>query len=231
MSVPRHLGLIIDGNRRWAVKKGLSKLEGHHYGAEALRKLIPAIIQREIPVVSIYTFSTENWRRTAEEVSILMTLIGNVFRQYFDWFKKRGARVRVSGRIADFPEEIQKVFSEAIEATKENTKLVANFCLSYGGREEIIRMAKKLAEETGGQAEAIAKIDEAAVERNLYTSGLPDVDLVIRTGGDQRLSNFLPWQCAYAELYFTKTLWPDFDARELDKALEYFAETKRNFGK
>ena len=231
MSVPRHLGLIIDGNRRWAARNGLSRLEGHRHGAEALRKLVPAIIARGIPAVSVYTFSTENWRRTAEEVSVLMSLIGGVFRQYFDWFKKEGARVRISGRTADFPEEIQKVFAEAIEATKENTKLIANFCLSYGGREEIVRMVKKIAEESGGQAEAIAQIDEAAIEKNLYTHGLPDVDLVVRTGGDQRLSNFLPWQCAYAELYFTKTLWPDFDERELDKALEYFAETKRNFGK
>ncbi|MBI2055340.1 MAG: di-trans,poly-cis-decaprenylcistransferase [Candidatus Sungbacteria bacterium] len=121
MSIPKHLGLVIDGNRRWAVKNGLSKLEGHHYGAEALKKIIPVIIKKGIPVVSIYTFSTENWRRTAEEVSTLMSLIARVFRQYFDWFKNEGARVRISGRVSDFPEEIQKIFAEAVEATKDNT--------------------------------------------------------------------------------------------------------------
>lgn len=230
MSVPQHIGIIIDGNRRWAVKNGMSKLEGHRYGAENLKKLLPAIIACGIPAVSIYTFSTENWRRTREEVEALTALIAKVFRDYFDWFKEQGARVRISGQTEDFSPEIQEVFRRAVEGTRENAKITANFCLSYGGREEIIQMVRRVAGETKGDAEAIAKIDEVVVEKNLYTAGLPDVDLIIRTGGAKRLSGFLPWQTTYAELYFTEVLWPDFNEKELDKALEYFAGVKRNFG-
>lgn len=230
MDIPRHVGIIIDGNRRWAVKNGFTKLEGHRFGAETLKRLVPAIIARKIPVVSIYTFSTENWKRAAEEVSALMKLIGKVFSDYFDWFNEQGAKVMISGRTSDFPLEIQEVFRQAVEKTKGNTKLVANFCLSYGGREELTQAARKVARETRGDAEAIAKISEADFERQLYTAGLPDIDLLIRTGGARRLSGFMPWQAAYAELYFTETLWPDFDEKELDEALANFAQRKRNFG-
>ena len=230
MDIPKHVGVIIDGNRRWAVKNGISKLEGHRYGAENLKKLLPAVIKRGIPVVSIFVFSTENWRRPPEEVLKLMNLISEVFRNYFDWLKDQGVQVRISGRIADFSKEIRQIFGEAIEASKKNTKLIANFCLGYGGREEIVQMVQRVAAETRGDAEAIKKIDEDIINRNLYTAGLPDVDLLIRTGGGKRLSGFLPWQSVYAEFYFTETLWPDFDEAELDRALEDFSNRKRNFG-
>lgn len=230
MNIPKHLAVIIDGNRRWAVKRGLSKLEGHRHGAEALKKLIPAIISRGIPVVSIFTFSTENWRRTQEEVGSLMGLIAEIFRNDFEWMKERGAQVRISGRIADFSEELREIFLKAVESTRENTKLIANFCLSYGGREEILQMVRRVAEEAKGDPKALADVNEETVARHLYTSGLPDVDLLIRTGGEKRLSGFLPWQTTYAELYFTDTLWPDFGERELERALEDFSNRKRNFG-
>lgn len=229
-NIPQHLGIIIDGNRRWAVENGISKLEGHRHGAENLKKLLPAIIARGIPVVSVYTFSTENWRRAAEEVNTLMALIAEVFRDYFEWFHEQGAKVRISGRVEDFPPEIQEIFSRAIEGTEDNTKIIVNFCLSYGGREEILQAAKRLAAATRGDVGVLENAEKAEFEKHLYTAGLPDVDLVIRTGGVRRLSGFLPWQSTYAELYFTETLWPDFDEKELDKALEYFAGVKRNFG-
>lgn len=230
MSIPQHVAIIIDGNRRWAVQNGLSKVEGHRHGAETLKKLVPALISRGIPVVSIFTFSTENWRRPPLEVAALMTLIADMFRNYFDWLHAQGVQVRISGRIADFSEDIRGIFRRAVENTKENTKLIANFCLSYGGREEIEQMVKRVTNAAGGDPRAIAAISAEAIERNLYTAGLPDVDLVVRTGGEKRLSGFLPWQSAYAELYFTDILWPDFNENELDRALEDFAARKRNFG-
>lgn len=229
-NIPRHVGIIIDGNRRWAVKNGLLKLEGHRRGAENLKKLIPVVIKRGIPAISVFTFSTENWRRPPEEVAKLMNLIAEVFRDYFDWLKDQGVQVRVSGRTADFSEDLRQIFKDAVEATKENTKLIANFCLGYGGREEIVQMVRRIAVETKGDEKAIAKIDEEMISRNLYTAGLPDADLMIRTGGEKRLSGFLPWQSVYAELYFTETLWPDFDEAEFDRALVDFANRKRNFG-
>lgn len=231
MSIPKHVAIIIDGNRRWAVASGFSKLEGHRHGLEALKKLFPVIIARGISVVSIFAFSTENWRRAAVEVSALMTLIKSAFAEHFAWLKDQGVQVRISGRTSDFAEDIRGVFKKAAEDTQGNTKLIANFCLSYGGREEITETARRIAKETGGDPAAIAAVNDETVERNLYTTGLPDVDLVIRTGGEKRLSGFLPWQSVYAELYFTETLWPDFGEQELDRALADFAERKRNFGK
>lgn len=231
MNIPQHVGIIIDGNRRWAVNQGLSKLEGHRYGFETLKKLLPIVIARGVPVVSIFTFSTENWKRAEAEVSMLMRLIGDIFRDHFAWLKEQGVKVLISGRISDFSPELQKIFREAVEDTKTNTKLIGNFCLSYGGREELIQAVRKIAAEAKGDPVAITAIDETTIQEKLYTAGLPDVDLIIRTGGEKRLSGFLPWQSTYAELYFTETLWPDFDERELDQALEFFATRKRNFGK
>lgn len=230
MNIPKHLAVIIDGNRRWAVANGLSKLEGHRHGLETLKKLIPTIMARDISVVSIFAFSTENWRRAADEVSALMGLIKNAFAEYFAWLNEQGVRVYISGRVGDFSEDIRDVFKKAVEDTRGNTKLIANFCMSYGGREEITEAARRIAGEMGGDASAIAAINEKIVEQNLYTVGLPDVDLLIRTGGEKRLSGFLPWQSVYAELYFTDTLWPDFGGEELDRALADFANRKRNFG-
>jgi len=220
----------LDGNRRWAVQRGLSKLEGHRYGSEALKKIVPALIARGIAVASLYIFSTENWRRTQEEIGAIMDLIKDAFAQEFEEFKRQGVQVRIAGRIADFPEDIRNVFAETVEATKTNTKLIVNACLSYGGREEITRAAKALAAEAARNPASVETIDETAVQRKLYTADLPDVDLLIRTGGEQRLSGFLPWQSTYAELYFTPVYWPDFNEQELDKAIEEFGRRKRNFG-
>ena len=228
MSTPQHIGIIIDGNRRWAAANGRTKLEGHRAGVDALKKLVPVLITRGVPVVSIFTFSTENWQRAREEVSLLMGLIADTFKNYFDWLRDEGVCVRISGRSEDFSPKIQEIFRNAVENTRSNAKLIANFCLSYGGREEIARAARGAARASINNPDAI---DEDAMERHLYTAGLPDVDLIVRTGGEKRLSGFLPWQSTYAELYFTDTLWPDFGEAELDSALADFASRKRNFGK
>lgn len=231
MTTPTHVAIIMDGNRRWAVRNGLSKLEGHQHGLEALRAIIPALMERKIPVVSFFAFSTENWKRAEEEVSILMRLIKRAFEEHFRWLDEHGVQVRIAGRWSDFSEDLQTIFRDVTEKTKNHTNLIANFCLSYGGREELAQAARRIAEETNGDPTAIAAISEATIERYLYTAGLPDVDLLIRTSGEERISNFLLWQSAYAELYFTDIHWPDFTPEELDKVLLAFAERKRNFGK
>lgn len=230
MTAPQHVAIILDGNRRWAAKNGFPKIEGHRHGIEALKRLLPAVIARNIPVVSLFTFSRENWRRAANEVSFLMKLVPQFFRDHFDWMREQRIQVRFSGRLSDFSQEVQDIFQNAAEATKDNTRLVANFCVSYGGREEMAHAARLAATEAAGNPVAIAAIDENALNKYLYTSGLPDVDLMIRTGGEKRISGFLPWQSVYAELYFTDKCWPEFDEAELDKALEDFSKRKRNFG-
>ncbi len=230
MTLPKHLAVIIDGNRRWAKAHNLPTVEGHRRGIENLKSLVPVFIDRGIPVVSIFTFSTENWQRTKEEVTDFMGLIKYAFSRYADWLHTQGVQIRISGRVADFSSDIQDVFKKAVARVPAHPKFIANFCLSYGGREEITQMVQSIANERNGVASPTNAIDEVTIEKYLYTAGLPDVDFLIRTGGEKRLSGFLPWQTVYAELYFTDTFWPDFGAEELDKTLEDFSQRKRNFG-
>lgn len=230
MAIPQHIAIIMDGNRRWASQRGMPRLEGHRHGVEAFKKTVVALIERQIPVATFFAFSRENWKRTQHEVSWLMGLFKQILNEGVSWLNERGVRLRISGRMEDFPSDLAKNASEAIAKTKENEKIILNLALSYGGRDEIEQMVKRVASETKGDPKAIAAISEETINRNLYTAGLPDVDLLIRTGGEQRLSGFLPWQSVYAELYFAKTLWPDFDEKELDSALLDFAGRKRNFG-
>lgn len=232
MTTPQHVAIIMDGNRRWAQSRGMPKLEGHRHGVEAFKKTFQALRERGIPVATFYTFSRENWRRAQEEISMLMLLFEQVFSEGVRWMREQGSdiRIRISGRIEDFPEKIAGLMRKAMADTKANTGMVINFALSYGGRAEILQAAGRMAEETRGDPTALAAITEDTFSNYLYTNGLPDVDLLIRTGGEQRLSGFLPWQSVYAELYFSDVLWPDFDERELDKALADFSERKRNFG-
>lgn len=224
------MAVILDGNRRWAVKNGLIKTAGHDYGGETLKKLLPAAISRGIPVISLYAFSTENWRRAQEELSVLMSLIAKFMGESIDWADQQGMQIRFSGRLTDFSRDIQEIFRTAAEATKKNTKIIVNFCMSYGGREELTQAARRIAAAVKSDPQAIAAINDETISKHLYTAGLPDVDLLIRTGGEKRLSGFMPWQSTYAELYFTDTLWPDFNEEELNKALADFAKRKRNFG-
>ena len=230
MNTIQHLAVIMDGNRRWAKLQRLPLIEGYRRGIQTFRNAIPIVASRGIPLATFWGFSTENWRRPAKELEPLFNLFRRGVEESIEWFDRHNARLVTSGRLSDFPEFLKQAILRIVAATESNSGFTANLALSYGGRDEIIEVARRLAAETRGDPEAIARVDETAVSRHLYTAGLPDVDLLIRTGGERRLSGFLPWQAAYAELYFTDTLWPDFTAEELDRALEFFATRKRNFG-
>jgi len=230
MTTPTHIAIIMDGNRRWASRRGLPLVEGYRHGIQAFKRAIPAVISRKIPVATFWGFSTENWHRSSRELDVLFGLFRRALDEAAEWFARHQARFTVSGRLEDFPEDLRRNAERLIAETRTNAAGTINLALSYGGREEIQRVAKAVAAETAGDPRAIAAVNEETINRHLYTAGLPDVDLLIRTSGEKRLSGFLPWQAAYAELYFTDTLWPDFDERALDLALDDFASRKRNFG-
>ena len=229
-AVPQHVAIIMDGNRRWAAAKHLPLSEGYRHGIQTFRNAIPAAIARNIPVATFWGFSTENWRRSPTELRTLFRLFRLAVTDSLDWLNRHNARLRISGRLYDFPDDLRRAAEKVIAATAANSGLTVNLALSYGGRDEIQHVARGVASETAGDAKAIAAVSEETISRHLYTAGLPDVDLLIRTGGEKRLSGFLPWQSAYAELYFTDALWPDFDEQEFDRALEDYAQRKRNFG-
>jgi undecaprenyl diphosphate synthase len=225
--LPRHVAIIMDGNRRWARARGLTEMEGHAAGVEGIREIIRHSVRRGIQVLSLYAFSRENWARSDEEVGGLFGLLEQVIRNETAELKAQGARVRLLGRMDELPPETQASIQEALDATAGGTRLQLNIAFNYSGRTELVDAARKLV------ASGIrpADIDEEAMAGAMYTAGLPDPDMVIRTGGDERLSNFLIWQSAYAEIYFTSTLWPDFGPAELDAALIEYASRQRRFGR
>ncbi len=216
----------MDGNRRWAAARGLPPIAGHVQGVEAIRPVVRMAPDRGIEVLSLYVFSQENWRRPDEEVAGLFGLIDDAVRRHTEELIEEGIRVRVIGRLHEAPPEIQRSIGEAEERTRAGSRMALNIAFNYSGRTEIVDAARALAA-AGMAPEAI---DEAAVAGHLYTAGQPDVDLIIRTGGEQRTSNFLLWQGAYAELVFIPTLWPDFGASELDAAIAEFAARQRRYG-
>jgi undecaprenyl diphosphate synthase len=223
---PRHVAIIADGNRRWARERGLPVLAGHVQGIEAIRPVVRRARDRGIETLSVYTFSTENWTRPDEEVSGLFGLIDGAVRQYTEELVAEGVRVRVIGRLHEAPSDVQRSIRAAEERTSGGRGLTLNICFNYSGRAEIVDAARAL---------MAARVDpngfdEAHFADHLYTAGQPDVDLVIRTGGDQRTSNFLLWQAAYAELVFCAKYWPDFTADDLDAALADYARRERRFG-
>jgi undecaprenyl diphosphate synthase len=216
----------MDGNRRWAAAHGLPAIAGHVQGVEAIRPIVRVAPDRAIEVLSLYVFSRENWRRSDEEVAGLFGLIDGAVRQHTDELVEQGVRVRVIGRLHEAPPDIQRSIREAEDRTRNGTKMALNIAFNYSGRSEIIDACRALI--AGGVAPA--QVDEDRLGAHLYTAGQPDVDLLIRTGGEQRTSNFLLWQGAYAELVFTPVLWPDFREADLDAALEEFAQRQRRFG-
>ncbi len=224
---PRHVAIIMDGNRRWARARGLTELEGHAAGVEAIRGLLRHAVRRGIPVLTLYAFSRENWARPDDEVSGLFGLLEGAIRSETDELRREGVQVRLLGRRDELPAETRRSLESALEATAGGDRLVLNVAFNYAGRTELVDAFRTLV------ARGIRpdEIDEATVSGALYTAGLPDPDLVIRTGGEQRLSNFLIWQSAYAELYVSPLLWPDFDAAALDAALLEFASRTRRFGR
>jgi undecaprenyl diphosphate synthase len=225
--LPKHVAFIMDGNGRWAKKRGLPRIEGHRAGIAGTRKVVERLGDYGIRYVTLYSFSTENWKRPREEVSGLLKILEESITKEAAKFHEKGVQIRHLGRHQKLPRQLNKLISEAIELTKNNGKMILNFAFNYGSRFEIVDAARSIA----AQGIPPEKIGEKLFSQHLYTANLPDVDLVVRTGGDLRISNFLLWQSAYSEYYFTDVLWPDFNAEELDKALVSYSQRQRRFGK
>jgi undecaprenyl diphosphate synthase len=226
----QHIAIIMDGNNRWAKKHGLSVALGHKQGAEAARKALMGCLKLKIPYLTLYTFSSENWNRDPEEVSDLMDLLKIYLSNEMSLLIEKDVRVRIIGNKEKFPQDIVSLIDRCEEATKHNTKLCLQIALSYGGREEIIEAQKKLFFDLESGKIKTEEIDEVLFENYLYTKNIPAPDLLIRTSGEYRISNFLLWQIAYAELYFTKTLWPDFSLVHLRRAINNFYKRERRYG-
>jgi undecaprenyl diphosphate synthase len=225
--LPRHVAIIMDGNRRWARSRGLSELEGHSAGVETIRTVLRHVVRRGVPVLSLYAFSRENWARSDDEVRGLFELLEQAIRSETAELKAQGVRVRLLGRMDELPDETRRSIGEALDETAGGDRLMLNIAFNYAGRTELVDAVRKLV--AGGIAPDA--IDEESIAGALYTAGLPDPDLVIRTGGEQRLSNFLIWQSAYAEFYSCEVLWPDFGPDAFDAALLEFARRTRRFGR
>ncbi|MBI3975321.1 MAG: isoprenyl transferase [Armatimonadetes bacterium] len=228
--LPRHVAIIMDGNGRWARRRGLPRTEGHRAGREAVRRTLEACRDLSIEYLTLYAFSTENWRRPADEVEELLLLLHEFVAAEADDLERNGIRLHISGDLDHLPEAIAAKLREVMARTCGNTRLVLNCALNYGGRAELLQAVRRLAEDAAAGRVAPAAIDDATFARYLYTDGLPDPDLLIRTGGEQRISNFLLWQIAYTELYFSDVYWPDFDATHLAAAVEAFQGRRRRFG-
>jgi undecaprenyl diphosphate synthase len=226
MNIPKHIGIILDGNRRWARTKGLPTFEGHRQGFENLKKIAKHAFDRDIEIVTVYAFSTENWNRDKKEVKYLMDLFRLLVTKETNILHKQGIKINFFGRQEDFEKDLQDSMVKALEKTKDNKKGILNICLSYGGRDELVRAFKKIIQ-TGVKADAI---NEELISQNIDSAGLPDPDLIIRTSGEHRLSGFLTWQSVYSEFYFPKVDWPDFDEAELDKAIDEYNNRQRRFG-
>ena len=228
--LPRHVAIIMDGNGRWAKKHKLNVAMGHRQGVETLREIIRHTDDLKIEALTIYAFSTENWNRSREEVAALMQLILDFFKSEIDELDEKNVRILILGDKAVFPDKQREVLIEAEERTGKNTGLTLNICLNYGGRAELVRAAKSIVEDVQAGKFSLDKADEKTISDRLYTAGQPDVDLMIRTSGEMRLSNFLLYQCAYAEFLFPKVLWPDFTVQDYDEALMAYGGRERRFG-
>ena len=224
-SVPVHVGIIMDGNGRWATKQNLPRTKGHREGLEVAKKIIKTASKLGIKYITLYTFSTENWKRTEEEVGYLMGLITKHLRHEFEFYKENNVRLMHIGDKSKLSPEVVKEIELAVNDCQQFSGITAVLAINYGGRDEILRAAKKLAQTTN-----IESASESDLGKLLDTQELPDVDLLIRTGGEKRLSNFLLWQSAYAELYFDDTLWPDYTEENFMKAIESFSCRNRRFG-
>ena len=228
--VPRHVAIIMDGNGRWAARRHLPRIAGHRKGVDAVRSVSRAARALGVEVLTLYAFSTENWSRPADEVSSLLGLLRHYLRTEVDELAREGVRLRVLGDLARFDETLRAEIAAAVERTRANAGPVLAIALNYGARAELVAAARRLAEGAASGALDPQAIDEDALEGALASGDLPPLDLMIRTSGEQRLSNFMLWQAAYAELMFVDTLWPDFGADELAAALRRYAARERRFG-
>lgn len=224
-NLPTHIAIIMDGNRRWATARGLSIQKGHEAGSEALETVIRSAIKFGIKYLTVFALSTENLReRSNFEISFLFSLLGKVIKDKLSLLAENGVRVKCLGDLTALPSRLQDLLRDVEEKLSKNTNLFLNVAINYGGRDEIVQAVRKI-------NKSPSQINEEDIESHLFTAGISDPDLVIRTGGQQRLSNFLLWQASYAELYFTDTLWPDFGEKEFKKTLKNYEARKRNFGR
>ncbi len=227
--LPRHIAIILDGNGRWAKKRGLPRTAGHAVGAETFRKIATACKNRGIEYLTVYAFSTENWRRPEDEVGTIMKLLGRYLHEAIDTMERDHIRMKVFGDIQALSPELQALVAKTDEISTHYEGFQANICLNYGGRDEILRAARRYAADFS--CGCAGELTEELFSSYLDSAGIPDPDLLIRPGGEQRISNFLLWQCAYAEFYFTDVLWPDFDEKELDKAIAVYQSRDRRYGR
>jgi undecaprenyl diphosphate synthase len=230
-NLPKHLAIIMDGNGRWAKKHGLFRTLGHESGTKSVKKIIEACSNLGIENLTLYAFSTENWNRPKVEVEALMKVLVNSLIKELPTLEKNSIKMNAIGNLEKLPAKAQKELQDVINKTAGNTKLVLTLALSYGSREELVNAVKNISDKVKNNIISVDKIDDSVINEHLYTHNLPDVDLLIRTSGEHRISNFLLWQIAYAELYFTDILWPDFKENDLYEAIISYQKRERRFGK
>ena len=220
MNQPKHIAFIMDGNGRWGKKKGKGRNFGHYKGVETVKKVVKASLKFKVPIITFYVFSSENWKRPKNERNYLFQLIKNYFLKEIENIRDQGIKINILGELNKFSLDLKSILKKTIKLTNSNKKIIVNLAINYGSKKEIFNAIKKS-----------KKISFKGLENNLYTKNIPDPDILIRTGGYQRLSNFLLWQMAYTELFFLKKLWPDFNSNDLSKIIKRYSKIKRNFGK
>ena len=229
-NIPRHVAIIMDGNGRWAKQHHLTRTQGHAEGIKRVEEIVAVARKAGVQVLTLFTFSTENWRRPESEISMLMNMLTNVLQQKIKNLKENNIKFQVIGREENVPRTVLEIFQTAINETRNNTGLIVNLAFNYGSRQEIIDAVKGIASAVEKKSLSVADIDEKTVARFLYTKDLPDPDLLIRTSGERRISNFLLWQLSYSELYFTDKFWPDFTEEEFEKAIADYRQRERRYG-
>ncbi len=229
--IPNHVAIIMDGNGRWAKQKGRLRVFGHKNGVQAVRETIEAAAEIGVKVLTLYAFSSENWSRPKKEVDTLMSLLAASLKKEFKSLQKNDIQLRAIGDLQSLPNKAQNQLKEVIKKTASNNRMILNLALSYGSRTEIVNAVKSISKKVVNNELKIENIDKKTINNHLYTFSLPDVDFLIRTSGEQRISNFLLWQIAYAELYFTKTLWPDFKKQNFYDAISEYQKRERRYGK
>ena len=231
LKIPNHVAIIMDGNGRWAKQKGMARVFGHRNGVKAVRETIEVAAEIGVKTLTLYAFSTENWKRPKKEVDILMSLLVSSLKDELKTLQKNNIKLITIGQTENLPKKAQKELQEVIQKTSNNNSMILNLALSYGSREEIVNAIKKISKKVVNKQLSIEEINEKIINNHLYTFTLPDVDFLIRTSGEKRISNFLLWQIAYAELYFTDVLWPDFRKEDFFKAILNYQQRERRFGK
>ena len=230
-NLPKHIAIIMDGNGRWAKQQGMMRAFGHENGTKSVRQTVEACAELGVENLTLYAFSTENWNRPKLEVQTLMKLLVSSLKKEISTLQNNNIKLAAIGNLSTLPKKVHKELLEVIEQTKGNTRMTLTLALSYGSREELLNTVKEISIKVKNNIISLEKIDESIINEHLYTHNLPDVDLLIRTSGEQRISNFLLWQIAYAELYFTSVLWPDFTKQHLYEAIIEYQKRERRFGK